>query len=116
MKFARENPCNVDIPQVKLEDTEGVMEEAVATTLRRAIGFHSSIQAHDGHWPGDYGGPMFLMPGLVSSCTLKQLLTWYQSQFMHPWLPFTHLVCVFLWSSLQLGYEGGFEVNKSSAS
>ncbi|KAF9618159.1 hypothetical protein IFM89_000562 [Coptis chinensis] len=23
------------------------------------------LQAHDGHWPGDYGGPMFLMPGLV---------------------------------------------------
>lgn len=65
MQFARENPCNVDIPQVKLEDTEDVTEEVVATTLRRAIGFHSSIQAHDGHWPGDYGGPMFLMPGLV---------------------------------------------------
>ncbi|XXG64377.1 hypothetical protein AAC387_Pa05g2348 [Persea americana] len=65
MQFARENPCNVEIPQVKLEDTEDVTEEAVATTLRRAIGFHSSIQAHDGHWPGDYGGPMFLMPGLV---------------------------------------------------
>lgn len=65
MQFARENPCNVHIPQVKLEDTEDVTEEVVATTLRRAIGFHSSIQAHDGHWPGDYGGPMFLMPGLV---------------------------------------------------
>lgn len=65
LQFARENPCNMVIPQVKLEDTEDVTEEAVTTTLRRAIGFHSTIQAHDGHWPGDYGGPMFLMPGLV---------------------------------------------------
>lgn len=23
------------------------------------------LQADDGHWPGDYGGPMFLMPGMV---------------------------------------------------
>ncbi len=22
-------------------------------------------QADDGHWPGDYGGPMFLMPGML---------------------------------------------------
>lgn len=36
-------------------------------TLRRALNFHSSIQSFDGHWAGDYGGPMFLMPGLVIS-------------------------------------------------
>lgn len=23
------------------------------------------LQTEDGHWSGDYGGPMFLMPGLV---------------------------------------------------
>lgn len=27
--------------------------------------FFSGLQADDGHWPGDYGGPMFLLPGLV---------------------------------------------------
>ena len=26
------------------------------------------LQDEDGHWPGDYGGPMFLMPGLVIVC------------------------------------------------
>lgn len=55
------------LPQVKLKDTEDVTEDAVTSTLRRAINFHSILQAHDGHWPGDYGGPMFLLPGLVSS-------------------------------------------------
>lgn len=58
------------LPQVKVKDTEDVTEEAVTTTLRRALNFYSTIQAHDGHWPGDYGGPMFLMPGLVSSSLL----------------------------------------------
>ncbi|XP_068641549.1 cycloartenol synthase 2-like [Aristolochia californica] len=65
LQFAKEYPCDFDFPQVKVEEAEDVTEEAVTTTLRRAIKFHSSIQAHDGHWPGDYGGPMFLLPGLI---------------------------------------------------
>ena len=59
------NPSFANIPQVKIKDTEEVREEAVRMTLRRAINFYSTIQADDGHWPGDYGGPMFLIPGLV---------------------------------------------------
>ena len=53
------------LAQVKVKDTEDVSEEMVTTTLRRALSFYSTMQAHDGHWPGDYGGPMFLLPGLV---------------------------------------------------
>lgn len=34
-------------------------------SLRAAMYFYETLQAHDGHWPGDYGGPMFLMPGLI---------------------------------------------------
>ncbi|TYG67013.1 hypothetical protein ES288_D05G044900v1 [Gossypium darwinii] len=39
--------------------------QAVMTTLHSALDFYSTIQADDGHWLGDYGGPMFLLPGLV---------------------------------------------------
>jgi squalene/oxidosqualene cyclase-like protein len=34
----------------------------------KAMSFYQMIQTSDGHWAGDYGGPMFLMPGLI--CTL----------------------------------------------
>ncbi|KAJ7880320.1 terpenoid cyclases/protein prenyltransferase alpha-alpha toroid [Mycena olivaceomarginata] len=27
--------------------------------------FYKTLQSHDGHWAGEYGGPMFLLPGLV---------------------------------------------------
>lgn len=55
------------LPQVKVEELEEITEGMVTNKLQSAINFHSSLQAHDGHWPGDYGGPMFLMPGLVSA-------------------------------------------------
>lgn len=35
------------------------------TALERGWDYYSRLQAESGHWPGDYGGPMFLLPGLV---------------------------------------------------
>jgi hypothetical protein len=32
--------------------------------------FFEQLQTDDGHWAGEYGGPMFLMPGLVITCYL----------------------------------------------
>lgn len=43
-------------------------ELTVHAALRNGASFYESLQAEDGHWPGDYGGPMFLMPGLVIAC------------------------------------------------
>ncbi|CAL9106103.1 unnamed protein product [Musa textilis] len=65
MQFSKENPLEMDFPIIKLQDHEDVAEEAVLTSLRRAISRILTLQAHDGHWPGDYGGPMFLLPGLI---------------------------------------------------
>lgn len=70
-----------NLPQLKVKDAEVVSEEVVTTTLRRAISFHSTIQAHDGHWPGDYGGPMFLLPGLVREKLVTNIL--FSSVFVH---------------------------------
>jgi hypothetical protein len=35
-------------------------------TIRLAQENLRRLQAEDGHWPGDYGGPMFLLPMLVA--------------------------------------------------
>eukprot|EP00051_Salpingoeca_urceolata_P031664 m.12497 g.12497 ORF g.12497 m.12497 type:complete len:725 (+) comp4271_c0_seq2:368-2542(+) len=39
--------------------------ESLNDALRNGIGFFSKLQTADGHWAGDYGGPMFLLPGLA---------------------------------------------------
>jgi squalene/oxidosqualene cyclase-like protein len=33
--------------------------------FHKAVNFYKNLQADSGHWPGDYGGPLFLTPGLV---------------------------------------------------
>ncbi|KAF9663023.1 hypothetical protein SADUNF_Sadunf18G0115100 [Salix dunnii] len=74
MQFEKENPVPEVLPQVKVKESEEVTEEAVTATVKRALNFYSSIQAHDGHWPGDYGGPMFLLPGLVITLSITGAL------------------------------------------
>ncbi|KAJ8448506.1 hypothetical protein Cgig2_012150 [Carnegiea gigantea] len=43
-----ENPTVALTPPIKLKEGEAITEEGVITTLRRAINFFCSIQAHDG--------------------------------------------------------------------
>jgi len=42
-----------------------------------AARFYIKLQAEDGHWAGDYGGPLFLMPGalhvLLVACVLYEM-------------------------------------------
>ncbi|KAK7030717.1 terpene cyclase/mutase family member [Favolaschia claudopus] len=36
--------------------------------------FYKTLQADDGHWPGEYGGPMFILPGLVIGSYIEERL------------------------------------------
>jgi hypothetical protein len=65
LQFAKLTPPKLEIHDNKFEEDEDVTEEAVLTSLKRVIGRVSTLQANDGHWPGDIAGPMFLLPGLV---------------------------------------------------
>lgn len=40
-------------------------DEQCKDSVRSAMLLYETLQQDDGHWPGDYGGPMFLMPGLI---------------------------------------------------
>jgi cycloartenol synthase len=53
------------LPASVVEGSERVPGDTLTGALSAGLGFYSTLQAPDGHWPGDYGGPMFLMPGLL---------------------------------------------------
>uniref|UniRef100_A0A8C6MPR7 Terpene cyclase/mutase family member n=2 Tax=Mus spicilegus TaxID=10103 RepID=A0A8C6MPR7_MUSSI len=37
------------------------------------VTFYAKLQAEDGHWAGDYGGPLFLLPGLLITCHISHI-------------------------------------------
>jgi hypothetical protein len=41
--------------------------KTVKEAAKKGVSFYSMLQTEDGHWAGDYGGPHFLMPGLIVS-------------------------------------------------
>jgi lanosterol synthase len=41
------------------------LEQETYKSARRGFAYYESLQTEHGNWPGDYGGPMFLMPGLI---------------------------------------------------
>ncbi len=38
----------------------------------RGLHYYQKLQADDGHWPGDYGGPLFLLPGLIFASAITE--------------------------------------------
>uniref|UniRef100_A0A3B3SC73 Terpene cyclase/mutase family member n=1 Tax=Paramormyrops kingsleyae TaxID=1676925 RepID=A0A3B3SC73_9TELE len=39
----------------------------------KGMEFYRLLQAEDGHWAGDYGGPLFLLPGLLITCYVAKI-------------------------------------------
>ncbi|KAJ8351646.1 hypothetical protein SKAU_G00231220 [Synaphobranchus kaupii] len=39
----------------------------------KGMEFYRLLQAEDGHWAGDYGGPLFLLPGLLITCHVASI-------------------------------------------
>lgn len=51
-------PC----PQSKFVPASPAALTAIEAA-QKGMEFYSCLQAEDGHWAGDYGGPLFLLPG-----------------------------------------------------
>jgi cycloartenol synthase len=102
LQFGKENPLKMDLPAIKLEENEDVTEEAVSTSLKRAISRFSTLQAHDGHWPGDYAGPMFPMPGLVLPLAQQSIieLVHVRCELIVFYLLFTQLITLYVTGAL----------------
>ncbi|KAK1422786.1 hypothetical protein QVD17_18073 [Tagetes erecta] len=66
MQLIKENGIDVlSIPPVRLREDEEVNYEAVTTAVKKAIRLNRAIQAHDGHWPAEFSGPIFYTPPLL---------------------------------------------------
>lgn len=66
-KHVNPNAADLVYRNAKLEgqDIGERKSNSVEDALQQAIYFYSAIQTEDGHWTGDYGGPLFLLPGLI---------------------------------------------------
>ncbi|CAI8594606.1 unnamed protein product [Vicia faba] len=65
LQFEREKGLKMKVDNNKVELEDVISEEIVRQTLKKALRCYSKMQTEDGFWPGDYGGPLFLLPSLV---------------------------------------------------
>lgn len=76
MQLAKENNFSLDLQKPKDETTADINSTTVSEILKSALTYFSAIQAHDGHWPGDFPGPLFTTATMVRySMNLMFLVT-----------------------------------------
>ncbi len=47
-------------------------QQKITNALIKGMNYYSHLQSKDGHWPGDYGGPLFLLPGLLIASYISE--------------------------------------------
>ena len=98
----------------KKKDTKKINQkktkEQIAAGKAAYLGtsFYSQLQCDDGHWGGDYGGPMFLMPGIV--------IVAYVTKTMNDLLPPPHRRAMILYLRNHQQKDGGWGTHIESPS
>jgi hypothetical protein len=64
LQLAKENNFSL-VQKAKNETPVDINPNTVSQILRKALSYFSAIQAHDGHWPGDFPGPLFTTATMV---------------------------------------------------
>ncbi len=52
----------------KTQTFSNAKAQTAAQALQNGWDYFTALQSDEGHWAGDYGGPMFLLPGYVIVC------------------------------------------------
>lgn len=52
-------------PKIVSNDEQSTLKDKTRTALLNGFSFYETLQEPDGNWAGDYGGPLFLIPGLI---------------------------------------------------
>jgi squalene/oxidosqualene cyclase-like protein len=47
------------------EEGQGSLADQAKASAKKGFHLYEGLQASEGYWPGDYGGPLFLLPGMV---------------------------------------------------
>uniref|UniRef100_A0A671KPQ2 Terpene cyclase/mutase family member n=1 Tax=Sinocyclocheilus anshuiensis TaxID=1608454 RepID=A0A671KPQ2_9TELE len=63
----------LDVVNMSITDKSSPAAHTAVEAALKGMDFYSSLQAEDGHWAGDYGGPLFLLPGLLITCHIAKI-------------------------------------------
>ena len=70
----RISQADIVVPSEPLSENVAITKLRMEKHLEAGIRYYQCLQEKDGHWPGDYGGPMFLLPGLVITAYVTKTL------------------------------------------
>uniref|UniRef100_A0A0E0LSF4 Terpene cyclase/mutase family member n=1 Tax=Oryza punctata TaxID=4537 RepID=A0A0E0LSF4_ORYPU len=65
MQLAKANNFSIDLQKEKDGNPTNIDTATVSDILKKALSYFSAIQAHDGHWPGDFPGPLFTTATMI---------------------------------------------------